>query len=185
MVDIAKSNRVFRAKNEIRKDEIDRGMRTVSTQIVPIAAEHIEGFHRALDSVARERRYLEFLEAPPLEQTCEFVLHNIANDYPQFVAVIENRVIGWCDILPKGRPIFTHSGVLGMGIVPEYRGKGVGTSLIEATLEKAWGQNLVCIELTVFSDSPPAIEKFMKKPAFVAKANCGTTRSSTAATRTR
>jgi hypothetical protein len=32
----------------------------MSIRIVPIAAEHIEAFHRALDLVARERKYLAF-----------------------------------------------------------------------------------------------------------------------------
>lgn len=34
---------------------------------VPIAEEHIAGFRAALDGVARERRFLIFLEAPPYE----------------------------------------------------------------------------------------------------------------------
>jgi hypothetical protein len=38
-------------------------------RIVPIAAQHVEAFHRALDLVARERKYLAFLEAPPFEAT--------------------------------------------------------------------------------------------------------------------
>jgi hypothetical protein len=56
-------------------------------EIVPIAQGHIEGFHRALDIVARERRYLAFLEAPPIEATRAFVLDNIKRGHPQFVAV--------------------------------------------------------------------------------------------------
>jgi hypothetical protein len=49
-----------------------------SVEIVPIAQDHIESFHRALDFVARERRYLAFLEAPPLESMRAFVLDNIS-----------------------------------------------------------------------------------------------------------
>jgi len=37
-----------------------------------ISAEHVEGFHRALDHVARERKY------PALAETREFVMNNIA-----------------------------------------------------------------------------------------------------------
>ncbi len=37
--------------------------------IEPIREAHIEGFHQALDTVSRERRYLAFLEAPPLDST--------------------------------------------------------------------------------------------------------------------
>ena len=55
--------------------------------ILPFAPEHIDGFRRTLDIVARERKYLSFLEAPPLEATREFVLNNIARRNPQFVAL--------------------------------------------------------------------------------------------------
>jgi len=46
-------------------------------QIVPIAEEHISGFRAAVDVVARESKYLAFLEAPPSEETRRFVRRNI------------------------------------------------------------------------------------------------------------
>ena len=60
----------------------------VSPAIVPMAETHIESFHRALDTVARERKYLAFLEAPPLPRTRDFVLGMIEKRNPQFVAVL-------------------------------------------------------------------------------------------------
>jgi hypothetical protein len=80
-----------------------------SVEIVPIAQDHIESFHRALDFVARERRYLAFLEAPPFESTRAFVLDNIKLGYPQLVAVSAGRVVGWCDVVPNPRPIYAMS----------------------------------------------------------------------------
>ena len=59
----------------------------MADEIVPISQDHIESFHRALDFVARERRYLAFLEAPPLEETRAYVLNNIAKGYPQLVVL--------------------------------------------------------------------------------------------------
>jgi hypothetical protein len=56
-------------------------------QIVPITKEHISGFHAAIDVVARERRYLAHLEAPPFEETRRFILDNIELGYPQFAVV--------------------------------------------------------------------------------------------------
>ena len=41
--------------------------------IVPLTDELIAGFHAVLDEVAREKRYLSFLEAPPLEKTTAWV----------------------------------------------------------------------------------------------------------------
>jgi hypothetical protein len=36
--------------------------------VVPLAESHIEGFRAVIDSVARERRFLAMLEAPPIEE---------------------------------------------------------------------------------------------------------------------
>lgn len=136
----------------------------VSTEmrIVPIAEEHIEGFHACLDSVSRERRYLAFLEAPPLESAREFVLSNIEGDIPQFVALNGEEVIGWCDISPMKLEGFTHCGSLGMGIHQDFRGMGIGTKLIERTIGKAKEKGLERIELEVFASNIPAIKLYEK-----------------------
>jgi RimJ/RimL family protein N-acetyltransferase len=107
--------------------------------IIPIQPSLIESFHRTLDTVAREKRYLAFLEAPPIEQTRKYVLDVIQQGYPQFVALAAGDVVGWCDVLPKPRPIYAHGGVLGIGLLPPMRGKGIGAfgfSRIELTVRE-------------------------------------------------
>jgi RimJ/RimL family protein N-acetyltransferase len=131
-------------------------------EIIPITEGHIDGFHRTLDFVARERRYLSFLEAPPIEVMRAFVLDHIKRGHPQFVAVSAGEVIGWCDVLPKERPIYAHTGVLGMGILPPFRGKGVGTRLIRTTLAGASALGLHRVELTVREHNTNAIELYKK-----------------------
>src|ERR1700755_1727150 len=88
-----------------------KGIDINAVEIVPIAEGHIEGFHRTLDIVARERRYLAFLEAPPLPSTRTFILNMIGQGYPQFVAMADDEVAGWCDIIPNTRPNEAHAGV--------------------------------------------------------------------------
>ena len=117
--------------------------------VVPIAEEHIEGFRAGLDSVARERRYLTFLEAPTLEDTRRFVRRNIREGYVQHVALVEEKVVGWCDALPIDRPTRAHTGVLGIGVLAEFRRRGIGTALIRETLKKARASGLTRIELSV------------------------------------
>jgi ribosomal protein S18 acetylase RimI-like enzyme len=131
-------------------------------QIVPIAEEHIEGFYKCLDSVARERSYLAFLQAPPLDSTREFVLSNIANDVPQFVAILDGEVVGWCDISPKRLDGFKHSGGLGMGVLQPYRKLGVGQKLISRTIQRAEEKGLERVELQVFSSNTAAIRLYEK-----------------------
>ena len=131
-------------------------------EIVPISQEHIEGFHRALDFVARERRYLAFLEAPPPESTRAFVLNNITQGYPQWVVLSAGEVVGWCDIIPKSRPVHAHVGVLGVALLPEFRGCGSGGRLMRQTLDAARAFGLHRVELTVREDNTNAIALYRK-----------------------
>ncbi len=119
-----------------------------SVKIEPIRAEHIEGFHHAFGVVARERKYLRTLDAHPLERVRTFVLDNIANGYPQFVATTNGEVVGWCDIVPMSLSTEAHAGTLGMGLLPEFRGVGHGRQLLLDTLEAAQHCGLKRIELT-------------------------------------
>ena len=132
------------------------------TRIEPIAAEHIEGFHKALDTVAREREYLTMLEAFPLEQTRAFVLGMIENGNPQFVALADNKVVGWCGISRHTFPSHAHAGSLGMGLIPAYRGQGLGRRLIEATLRAARDAGIERVELSVHADNDRAIALYEK-----------------------
>ena len=131
-------------------------------EIVPIATEHVESFHRALDFVARERRYLAFLEAPPIEATRAFVLDNIAQNYPQLVVLSAGEVVGWCDVLPKSRPVHAHIGVLGVALLPELRGQGLGERLMRQTLDAARAFGLHRVELTVREENTNAIALYRK-----------------------
>lgn len=131
--------------------------------ILPIAEEHIPSFHAAVDTVARERSYLAFLEAPPLDDTKIFVGKNIANGVPQFVALYDGRVIGWSDVLPNtSRPIFRHSGALGIGLLPEYRGRGIGQTLMQRVIDAAFLIGLKRIDLTVREGNIVAIALYKK-----------------------
>jgi ribosomal protein S18 acetylase RimI-like enzyme len=127
-------------------------------QIVPITEEHISGFRAAVDAVARERRYLAFLEAPPLENVTRFVLNNIEHGYPQFVVVSADIVVGWCDVRPnRTRVIYSHCGTLGVGLLPDFRGKGIGRKLMGQTIHAAFAFGLTRIELTVREENVNAI----------------------------
>ena len=134
----------------------------MAVEIVTISQDHIEGFHRALDFVAREKRYLAFLEAPPLDEARAYVLNNIAKGYPHLVVLSDGEVVGWCDVVPKSRPVHAHVGVLGMALLPEFRGQGVGERLMRQTLDTARAFGLHRVELTVREDNNNAIALYKK-----------------------
>jgi ribosomal protein S18 acetylase RimI-like enzyme len=128
-----------------------------------VREEHVDGLHAALDVVARERAYIAFLEAPPIEMTRKFVGHSIAKGHPHFVAVDGGRVVGWCDVIPREqRPTTRHSGVLGIGLMPEWRRRGVGKRLMEHALEAARAFPLARVELAVRADNESAMALYRR-----------------------
>lgn len=122
-------------------------------RVVPIAEEHIESFRDCVGEVARERRYLAMLDAPPLEKSRAFVLEQILANAPHFIAVAEGAVVGWCDVIAKPRETLAHSGTLGMGVRAAHRGGGIGKALMQTTLHAARERGFTRVELTVRADN--------------------------------
>ncbi|MBX5186096.1 GNAT family N-acetyltransferase [Rhizobium sp. NZLR5] len=135
---------------------------TSDVRIEPISAAQIDSFHRTLDVVAREKKYLSMLEATPLPETRAFVMGMIAKANPQFVAIAQDEVVGWCDINRHFFPSHAHRGKLGMGILPAYRGQGLGRKLIETTLRAAQEVGFIRVELDVYQDNLRAIALYEK-----------------------
>jgi ribosomal protein S18 acetylase RimI-like enzyme len=130
----------------------------MTVDIAPIAPDHIESFRHAVGVVARERRYLTLLEAFPLPQTRAFVLGLIEKGDPMFVALAKDKVVGWCDIQRHPFPAHSHRGTLGMGVIPDYRGRGIGARLMDQTLKQAFATGFVRIEFNVRADNLRAMQ---------------------------
>ena len=104
-------------------------------RIVPTGERYADGFNAVVDAVARERRYIGFVEGPSLESTREFVRSILGGAGVQLLAVKPNDVVvGWCDIVRNPREGFRHVGRLGMGLLPGYRGRGLGRRLVAQIL---------------------------------------------------
>lgn len=133
--------------------------------VVPIRVEHIPSFCEAVGLVAQERRWLMAVEPFPLDTTEAFVRVNIEARNPQFVAVHQDgRVVGWCDIVPLAPfPGFLHNGRLGMGVLAEWRGKGLGRVLIDAALAAAPAVGFTRIELEAYASNTAAIALYSSR----------------------
>lgn len=131
--------------------------------VVPAEERHIAGYHAALDAVARERRWLLFLKAPPFEMSAAYVRGLLAGAGVQFVALDESRrVVGWCDISRGEREGVEHAGHLGMGLLKEHRGRGHGRRLMEAALAAAKASGIERVELEVFASNAAAVTLYRK-----------------------
>jgi GNAT superfamily N-acetyltransferase len=134
-------------------------------EIVAARAELADSFHACLDEVARERRWLAIVEAFPVASVRDFVAKNAAGAAVQFfaVTVAEDRVAGWCDVIPKRHDGFRHSGVLGMGVLAPWRGRGLGGALLETTLAECRSRGITRIELEVYASNAAARELYAKR----------------------
>jgi GNAT superfamily N-acetyltransferase len=120
--------------------------------IIPTAERYAEGFNATVDAVARERRYIGSVEGPSLESTREFVRSILGGAGVQLLAVNSTDVVvGWCDILRNPNEGFRHAGRLGMGLLAEYRGQGLGRRLVTQAIRAAREAGVERIELEVFA----------------------------------
>jgi ribosomal protein S18 acetylase RimI-like enzyme len=127
-------------------------------RIVPTAERYAEGFNAVLDAVARERRYIGFVEGPSLESTREFVRSILGGAGVQLLAVNPHDVVvGWCDIVRNTHDGFRHVGRLGMGLLPDYRERGLGRRLVAEALRAARQAGIERVELEVFASNERAI----------------------------
>jgi ribosomal protein S18 acetylase RimI-like enzyme len=125
----------------------------VNTQIVPLAVAHFEPLYRVLDEVAREKRFLALTQAPAMEEAFAFYRNILDKDQIHVVALLEESVVGWCDILPVFGEARHHIGVLGIGLARRARHQGLGRRLMSAAVSAAWARGFTRIELTVRADN--------------------------------
>lgn len=78
------------------------------------------------------------------------------------IAEVDGRVIGLCEIRPfLNRVEHKHIGTLGIAIIEGYRGKGVGSALIEDVLKRARKRYSIVV-LTVFGNNSHAQNLYKK-----------------------
>jgi putative acetyltransferase len=140
-------------------------MTNTSLVLTPVQLAHADRFHACLDAVAREQQFLAQSAAPPLERVREFVAGSVRDDAVQFMLLDTSGaanpqqapVVGWCDIFAHWADGLKHVGTLGMGLLPAYRGRGLGRQLMAACLVKAAAKGITRVELSVRVDNHAAI----------------------------
>lgn len=134
----------------------------MKTEIIYPSEKYFKSFHQALSFVANERVYIEMIEAPPLESVSSFQNSLITKNSPVYYAVNNENVVGWCDVCPLQNPRQSHRGYLGMGLIPEFRGQGLGSKLLSSVLDHAKKSGLEKVELHVYTSNLPAIALYKK-----------------------
>ncbi|MEP6677968.1 MAG: GNAT family N-acetyltransferase [Betaproteobacteria bacterium] len=122
----------------------------------PITLGDTEGFRAGVSAVIAERIYLASLQPFSLLRTAAFVAENLEVGNPQFVADAGGQIVGWCDVRRETIDSYAHTGMLGMGVIAPWRGRGIGERLIRKTLDAARAAGFERIELSVYATNTRA-----------------------------
>ena len=119
-----------------------------------------------VDAVARERQYLAKVCGFTVDETRSFITSLAESGGVQVIALSEDRVVGWCDVIPVPYEGMRHVGRLGMGILRSYRGQGLGRRLLREVLRRVFVKSLLRVELEVFASNLAAV-RFYEQEGFV------------------
>jgi RimJ/RimL family protein N-acetyltransferase len=117
--------------------------------------EDADAISACVDAVSRERRYLGNTSGFSAEQTRSFIASLSDSGGIQIVVVADARIVGWCDV-----------GRLGMGLLPSFRGQGLGRRLVREALTHVFAKTLQRVELEVFASNKIAVGLY-KREGFV------------------
>jgi len=95
-------------------------------QIRATTEHDVEALNALVTAIARERAFLGSTEGFTVEQTRGYLTQLTQSGGVALVAVEGARVAGWLDIARGPFEGLTHYGRLGMGLAPEWRGRGLG-----------------------------------------------------------
>jgi len=126
-------------------------------KIEPLQRHHIKELHRIIDAVAGERQYFSQNQAMEIGEFTAWVERNIEQGCPQFVAMSKRGLVGWSILHVTDLSFLSHCATLFIGLLPRWRGRGIGGQLLQACIDNAWEKQLTRLELEVYAHNTSAI----------------------------
>jgi len=132
--------------------------------IIPITADRVESYHRCVASVTLERLYLGRVEPPSLEEARGWIQQSLDGKAISIGAVDQGEVVGWCHVFPNDREGWRHNAELGMGVIKDCRGLGLGERLARESIRLAIElfPEIERIRLAVYGSNAAAIRLYEK-----------------------
>ena len=113
-----------------------------------------------IDSVSRETCFLASNEAPSQQDLERSLRTCLESDSAHLVGLDGSRVVAWAQIERGGGTSVAHRGDLGMGVLPSYRGSGLGKRMLNECIAAARARGIDRIELEVRTDNRRALELY-------------------------
>lgn len=124
-----------------------------------------ENIINAINSVGAEKVYiLTEIFAHDADWERNFIQEHVKEkkDFLLVVAEVEGNIVGTSSIHPGSSPKDRHVGGLGISIVKEWRGLGIGTAMMTYMINWAKNYGLEKLYLSVFSTNQRAINLYKK-----------------------
>jgi RimJ/RimL family protein N-acetyltransferase len=132
-----------------------------------ICVEDAAAYHSLVDEIKDEGKYLFSTLRFSLEDTGKYIESHEAMSNPVWGAFDDQgTLLGWIDFNRGGFSEIAHTATIGMGVKKEFRGKGIGTALMDACIASAKTLGIEKLELEVFASNTAARALYIKKGFF-------------------
>ena len=127
-------------------------------EVRPARPRDAPSFIEALSEVAAERRYVATeTVSRSIRETRKRFRRTWTDHQTSLVAVHDGRVVGSLGIRREEFAAYRHVASLGMSIVKEWRGRGIGSALLAEALRWARGVGVEKVSLTVYPHNTRAV----------------------------
>jgi L-amino acid N-acyltransferase YncA len=112
--------------------------------------------------VVDEGEYTSNVRAEPSQESHE---HSNEDDNEKFITVlceIERQIVGYVTIEESVWELSRHAGELGIAVLPQFRGVGVGSALLDSVLRVASEKGFKKVNLSVFSTNKNAMKLYKR-----------------------
>ena len=129
----------------------------------PARAGDARSFLEAFRSVAAERRFIRTEEVSRTARRYRRRFRrSVTEETAHLVAVAGGRVIGSISIQRDAHPVTQHTASIGMFVTSGWRGRGVGTALMEEGMRWARDAGVERVDLTVYPHNQAAITLYRR-----------------------
>lgn len=114
-----------------------KGYRIDELTVIDAEEKYCRSHLEVMNTVSYEGKYLTTDNGFTYEEIVSFYRLCEKEGFPQFYVIDENdRCVGWCDIVVRDGQKRT-AGYIGLGLLPEYRDRGIGRRLILYAIDRA------------------------------------------------
>jgi len=120
------------------------------------------GLIEAIDLVCRESPYMTTCRFKPTPSWEHALDSPLCSCHLLLVAVDGRCLVGWCRLFPDTSGQSSNPVDLGIGLLPDYRGRGIGTRMVRWAQAWAMGHLIAQVTLTVHRDNIRALRFFQR-----------------------